>query len=349
MNLRVRSKTGVTNLRGVDKNLTLQDFKVQIEKEIGIPAPSQKFLAGFPPKEIIRQNSELIGTIFANGDVITVELDSSAGQNQSNVTVPPPAAIVTHPPPPVTQPQIPAQPQSPAQPSTGNQMPGHQSSAPPQHDPAPGFVGVSDGSVIRRVIPDDNSCLFHAISYVLENKANDKVSQLRNIIAKEIANDPISYNEGILGKTPRDYQNWIKQNNSWGGSVELNIFAKHYKTEIMAYDITRNRGNLFAEEQGFTSRVYLIYDGIHYDCLVWNIVPSDPSPDFDVTIFNSKDVAMEKEFEKFMEKEHKSGKFVDEYNYTLKCEQCGKLFKGNNEATAHAKSTGHTRFGQASN
>jgi ubiquitin thioesterase OTU1 len=348
MNLRVRSKAGVLNLRSIDKNTTLNDFKLKIEKDTGIPAISQKILSGFPPKEIQNSSEEPIGGIFSNGDVITVEHgDSGSSTGSQQLSQPTPATNVS--PSPITsqpqqsQPQQ-SQPQQSQPPQSSQKKPEPESSA-----SAPGIVNADEGCVIRRVIPDDNSCLFHAISYVLENKANDKISKLRNLVSKEIASDPYNYNEGILGKKPADYQRWITQNTSWGGSVELNIFAKHYKTEIMAYDVTRKRGNCFAEDQGYSSRVYLLYDGIHYDCLVWNILPSQPAPDFDVTIFNSKDTRIEKEFEKFMEKEHASGKFVDEYNYTLKCEQCKKLFKGNNEATAHAKTTGHTQFSQNSN
>jgi len=214
---------------------------------------------------------------------------------------------------------------------------------------APALVDIEEGGVIKRVIPDDNSCLFHAIGYVLENKAKDKSNDLRKLVARQIALDPITYNEGILGKNPTEYQRWIQQSNSWGGSVELNIFAKHYKCEIMAYDVTRKRGNCFAEEQGYSQRVYLIYDGIHYDCLVWNLLPSNPSPDFDVTVFNSKDAAIASEFEKFMTKEHDRGQFVDEYNYTLKCNDCGKKMIGNKEAMEHVKATKHTNFVQVSN
>jgi len=286
-------------------------------------------LSGFPPKEIQNPLTDPIHSIFSNGDVITVDITDS---NKTS-TVPQPTTQQVIPPIVTTTPTVPQT--SPIQ--------SHITSS------APGLITTNDGCVVRRVIPDDNSCLFHAISYVLENKAKDKVSYLRNLIAKEIMSDPNSYNEGILGKKPADYQKWIKDNNSWGGSVELIIFAKHYKTEIMAYDITQKRGNCFAEDKGYTSRVYLIYDGIHYDCLVWNILPSAQSSDFDVTIFNSKDQSVEKEFEKFMEKEHKSGKFVDEYNYVLKCGQCGILVKGNSEATQHANTTGHTRFTQDSN
>jgi len=215
---------------------------------------------------------------------------------------------------------------------------------------APGFVGINDGGgVIKRVIPDDNSCLFHAIGYVLENKAKDKVSELRNLVAQSIALDPVTYDEAILGKNSLEYQQWIQQSNSWGGSVELNIFADHYKCEIMVYDVTRKRGNCFAEDRNHSQRVYLLYDGIHYDCLVWNLLPSNPDPDFDITVFNSNDTPIAAEFEKFMQQEHASGHFVDEYNYTLKCNDCGKQLIGNNEALAHAKATGHTNFGQSSN
>uniref|UniRef100_A0A6B2LIS6 Ubiquitin thioesterase OTU n=1 Tax=Arcella intermedia TaxID=1963864 RepID=A0A6B2LIS6_9EUKA len=172
--------------------------------------------------------------------------------------------------------------------------------------------------------------------------------KLRKVISNAIASDPAYFNEGILGKKNYDYQKYIEQPNTWGGSVELNIFSDYFKTEIMAYDVTRKRGNCFGEAK-YSQRVYLLYDGIHYDVLVWNLVPSSPQSDFDVTVFNAKDSAIEREFIKVMEKEHASGKYVDEYNYTLQCLQCGQKFVGNSAAVAHAKATQHDQFGQASN
>jgi len=214
--------------------------------------------------------------------------------------------------------------------------------------PASSDFIVSDkpGRVVKRAMADDNSCLFHAVSYCLE-KNSSNVATLRKIVADAVVADQLTYNEALLQKSPQAYATWIKQNNSWGGSVELQILSNHYKVQIMAYDVTRNRGNCFGEDQPFTQRMYLIYDGIHYDSLVWN--PSNQQQqNQDVTLFSPTDLYMETGSVAFVAQEHKKGNFVDEYNYQLKCEQCGKMFKGNNEAVAHNKSTGHTAFTQAS-
>jgi ubiquitin thioesterase OTU1 len=43
--------------------------------------------------------------------------------------------------------------------------------------------------VVRRVIPSDNSCLFTAVGYVMENDRG-KAAQLRRVIADAVAADP---------------------------------------------------------------------------------------------------------------------------------------------------------------
>jgi len=202
--------------------------------------------------------------------------------------------------------------------------------------------GFPSGSVLKRVMADDNSCLFHAISYCLEKNSN-KVTSLRKIISDAVLNDPINYNQAILQKTPVDYSKWIQQSTSWGGSVELQILSSHFKVQIMAYDVTRNRGNCFGEDSPFTQRIYVIYDGIHYDCLVWN---TSQNKENDVTIFGIQDNYMEQGCIAFVDAENKKGRFVDEYNYKLKCGTCKQVLVGNAAAIEHSKKTGHTDFGQ---
>jgi len=340
MNFRVRSKAGTTNVRGIDGATTLSEFRKKMELDLHIPESYQKILAGYPPKEVLNSGTDPISAIFSNGDLITLEQSANA------TNVPTTTPIATVPTASTKTADVPINtPSAPVPTASTNTATSNASSA-----DAPGFVDTKDGGfVLKRVIPDDNSCLFHAVSYVLANKAINISNDLRKLVARQIALDPIEYNEAILGKNPSEYQRWIQQSNSWGGSVELNIFAHHYKCEIMAYDVTRKRGNCFAEDKGYLQRVYLIYDGIHYDCLVWNLLPDNPSQDFDITVFNTKDTAVAEEFQKYMEKEHSSGRFVDEYNYTLKCNDCGQKLIGNKEAVAHAKATGHTNFGQSTN
>lgn len=95
-----------------------------------------------------------------------------------------------------------------------------------------------DGAIIKRVVPDDNSCMFHAISYVKDHKLvliiylililislcfehskPGKVEDLRNLIAKAILSDPINYNEATLQKSPEEYAKFMRQTNSWGGMI----------------------------------------------------------------------------------------------------------------------------------
>jgi len=208
------------------------------------------------------------------------------------------------------------------------------------------FLSLDDGVVLKREIPDDNACLFNAIGYCLENKSMDKSQNLRNLIAGFISSDPITYDEGILQKSNSDYCAWIKRQNSWGGSVELMIFADYFKCEIYAFDVTRSRPNLFGEGKNYHQRIYLLYNGIHYDSVVYNLVPDDPTPDFDVTVFNPKDANIEMAVQDLGKKELKKGNFVDEYNYSLICLECRKTFKGNAEAVKHAKISGHQNFDQ---
>jgi len=62
---------------------------------------------------------------------------------------------------------------------------------------------------VRRKQPSDNSCLFHSLSYVLENKDNSKVAHLREICANVVAENPKIYTTEFLGMRNIEYANWI--------------------------------------------------------------------------------------------------------------------------------------------
>jgi ubiquitin thioesterase OTU1 len=200
---------------------------------------------------------------------------------------------------------------------------------------------LGPGSVVKRVVPDDNSCLFHAISLCFDHVS---VADLRSLIAKTVLADPINWNEGTLQQKPSDYANYIKKTNTWGGSVELCIFSEHYKCEIVVLDTARQRHNTFGEDKHYSKRIYLVYDGIHYDALVWTSNPNSKA--WDVTVFDPNNTTAQEGCMAFMKKEFQSGNYVDEYNYKIKCGQCGQVFVGNKNAAAHSNSTGHTSFTQ---
>ena len=100
--------------------------------------------------------------------------------------------------------------------------------------------------------------------------------------------DPENYNEIFLGRTPSEYCEWIMQISSWGGAIELSILAKAFSLEICAVSIQNLRADVFGEDLEFDNRIYVIYDGIHYDVLVRNTDES-AAEGSDATIFNSND------------------------------------------------------------
>lgn len=90
---------------------------------------------------------------------------------------------------------------------------------------------------------------------------------LREIIAQYVANDKESFNEAILGKPNEDYCNWIRKSESWGGAIEVSILSNYYGVEIAVVDITNALINRFGEDRDYGMRVFLLFDGIHYDPL----------------------------------------------------------------------------------
>ena len=58
------------------------------------------------------------------------------------------------------------------------------------------------------------------------------------------------------------------------------------------------------EDQPFTKRIFLIYDGIHYDSLVWNST-AQKSQSSDITIFGVEDSYMVEGAEAFVAVENK--------------------------------------------
>lgn len=107
-------------------------------------------------------------------------------------------------------------------------------------DPVPTQAGQIDnlgfGVLIPRIMKDDNSCLFRAIAYIFF-KDTENHGECRKIVVSSIVENPLEYNEAILGKIPQDYCNWISKPNSWGGAIELAIFSDYFKTVIVSVDV----------------------------------------------------------------------------------------------------------------
>jgi ubiquitin thioesterase OTU1 len=220
-----------------------------------------------------------------------------------------------------------------------------------ESDPPEVPVPLLDGVMILRVMPDDNSCMFRALSAAVLGTALDGMTELRSVVAQTIQSQPDLYTEGMLEKKPADYCRWIQREDSWGGGIELAILSQHFDLEICSINVQDLRVDRFNE--GKPTRCILVYSGIHYD--VCAVTPfSGAEPEFDRKVFEVVRSEGEEfdggalqaalELCKTLQGRHY---YTDTHKFQLKCNQCGAKGSGQKWAVQHASSTGHGDFGEA--
>lgn len=209
-----------------------------------------------------------------------------------------------------------------------------------------------DGFAVRRVMDADNSCLFHSVGYAIHppssRRSASEATALRKMVANAIIrnDNSIQYSEAVLGRPSREYVQWIQQSTTWGGQIELSVLSTVLQCEIVAFDVIRNRHDSYnngdCKQQ---RRIFVIYDGIHYDAIAYCLDPSLPE-DMDVTQFSPNDDVVFQRAQELCEQQHKAKAFTDVSNFTLRCLVCQQGLKGQGEAQSHAQSTGHHNFAE---
>ncbi|KAK9512244.1 hypothetical protein O3M35_000712 [Rhynocoris fuscipes] len=205
-------------------------------------------------------------------------------------------------------------------------------------------ANLEGGILMRQIVPADNSCLFTSIGFVLGGKIDLTCgTHMRQIIAEELANQAEDYSEAILGRPNAEYREWIKKPDSWGGAVELAILSKYYGIEIAVVDTANSVINRFGEDQNYDYRMFLLYDGIHYDPLYRESLQADGQIQ---TLFLRSNEKVLLEAEELAKEAKSSKQFTDVNRFTLRCLVCRKELVGQTQAQEHAVSTGHTNFGE---
>ncbi|XP_074645555.1 ubiquitin thioesterase OTU1-like [Tubulanus polymorphus] len=204
------------------------------------------------------------------------------------------------------------------------------------------FTSVKRETIVRKVVPANNSCLFTSVFFVMEGRMDLSCApHMRELIAGVVLSDPEMYNEAILEKSNSEYCNWIMSDETWGGAIEVSILSKCYGVEIDVIDTQTVRVDRFGENMNYSKRVLLIYDGIHYDPLV---LESDGKiVGFQFSTNDDKILALALEF---AAQAKASRQYTDVTNFTLRCLICQKALKGQVEAQQHAQETRHINFGE---
>jgi ubiquitin thioesterase OTU1 len=202
------------------------------------------------------------------------------------------------------------------------------------------------GTIVLRVMPDDNSCMFRAVGSAVLSDSLDGMTELRSMVAQAIQRDPEQYNEAILQRAPDEYCTWISYSDSWGGGIELSILSQEFDIEIASVNVQDNRVDRFNE--GRPKRCILVYSGIHYDTIALvpqGVSPKDPSQD--IKLFDAKDNVILEAARELCGQLQKAHYFTDTRKFDIKCNKCSWKGAGEAGAIQHATETGHSDFGEA--
>lgn len=303
---KVKSKNGQQVLKDLTSESTVGELKLFLSSISDVGVERMCVLCGYPPKpiDISNDNKTLSEISLKTGETLIVEEKAhpATGTNK---------AIEIKP--------------------VENGIASHETIGP-----------CRPGILMKKVVPSDNSCLFTSIGFVLNGNIDTSVHTLmRQIIAMEVASDFDTYNEAMLGKPNSEYCAWIQQPSSWGGAIEVAILSRFYGIEMAVVDTLNAIINRFGEDKNYGQRVFLLFDGVHYDPLF--LEQSDGGIQ---TIFPTEDMEIYREAEQLAHEAKSSRQFTDLNKFTLKCMICDKLLKGQVEAQKHAKETMHTNFGE---
>jgi len=308
----VRAPSGKQHLLELDGGSTVSQLQGKLQDLTGIARTRQKIKFGYPPSELQATSVDSLKSlgIRSGSTLIVQEVEESAASVKTKK-------------------------------KEDDGKSSSESSAPKngerKEDPCNSGTGLC--KLEKVVVPDDNSCLFTAVGYACESEASlAYATTLRQVCASLVLSS--GYSSAMLGKPPEAYAKEILDPRKWGGGIELAMLSKYYQMEICAIDVQTLNPYTYSQEKGFKKRVYLLYNGIHYDVIVsrhnGKTVRQFPPGDtkaLDAAVALARTAKGKKQF-------------VNTATFSLVCTDCDTRLKGAKDAQQHAEKTGHRNFQQ---
>ena len=212
-------------------------------------------------------------------------------------------------------------------------------------DPPEILLPELGGTLVLRIMPDDNSCLFRAIAAAVMSGL-DTMTELRSMVAQTIQANPDKYSRAVLdNQNPDDYCRWIQTEDAWGGQIELDILSQQFDVEICSIDVQTLRVDKYNELA--PNRCIVVYSGIHYDTIALSLTGMPPDADIKIYEDAIKDEVLPQAVE-LCRKLQTKHYYTDTAGFKLECKECGTICTGEKGAQRHAEETGHYDFGESS-
>lgn len=316
LSLRIKSREGQHVISDLGSGSSICSLKQRVSQLTHIPVYALRLLQGFPPRplDIADEQQTLAALRLTAGDVLIAEEEQQVSEEEAN--------------------------------RRNEEIQERLQGGAPAPQRGPVCSAVPDGILMRRVVPANNSCLFTSIDFVVQQRDAvhlDSAKPMRKIIAAIVADDPETYSNAFLGKSNQFYRKWILSKETWGGAIEISILSQHYSVEIDVVDTQTGRIDRFGEDRFYAHRVLLIYDGIHYDPLVLEPAVGDGRPQ---TMFPTSDEGLLGQALQLAAEAKAARQYTDVVRFSLRCLVCQTALRGQTEAQAHAKTTGHINFGE---
>ena len=308
--LRIQHSRGQFKLDNLNSKTTLQELKLKISEETKIPQNIIKLLHGYPPRQVDDTvgSATLPALNLRTGDTLKVVSDAGTGSDLKT-----------------------------AKDTLEQNL--HSYAVNPEIGP----------SLARRNVPANHSCLFTSIDFLMQNGTgiNLKAAMpMRELVANIVESNPEHYNYAFLGKSNSDYCSWITNGENWGGAIELSIIAEYYMIEIAVIDCQTARIDRYCEDKRFSRRIFLIYDGTHYD----PIVLESSKGTILKTIFSTSDddegVLLLSEAIQLAIAAKNSGSYFNTESGSYKCSVCKTTVSGIAGMMQHQLETKHEGYDQ---
>lgn len=209
--LKVKTKTGQIVVNTLTPDSTVKDLKQHLSKISNIPVHRLHVLVGFPPKilDLSKESTRLSSIGIVSGDSLILE-EKQIDDNKV---------------------------ESSARDETYQNIQNSNESLSLKEWESQDCPGI----LMKHIVPADNSCLFTSMHFVINGKEDETgtvAPWMRELVAETVLKDPDNFSEAVLGKPCREYCNWIKDDKSWGGAIELAILSDYYGIEIAVVDTT---------------------------------------------------------------------------------------------------------------